>query len=300
MKIGLFAVVLNELPLKEVIGWGREVGFETLELGGWPVEKGGRKFTGTNLDVTKLTKAKADEIAGWFDENRMEISSIGYYDNMLHPDKSHRREKIAHLKKVIDAADMLGTDLVGCFIGRDPSKTIIENLKEVKKVFPSLCKYAQGRGVRLMIENCPMENWQFEGLVGNIAHTPEMWEYIFDILDDHKIGLNFDPSHLYWQGIDYLGTTANFKNRIFHIHAKDTEILYNKYSENGIFGEDWWRHRLPGLGEIDWSRFISVLAEAGYDGALSIEHEDPVWYGELEKKKKGLRLGYKHLKQFVI
>jgi sugar phosphate isomerase/epimerase len=144
-----------------------------------------------------------------------------------------------------------------------------------------------------------MVGWQFEGLIGNIACFPEMWCKVFDVLDAFDIGLNYDPSHLLWQGIDYVGIVPQFAKRIYHVHAKDTEIIEANYSLNGIYGRGWWRYRMPGMGEINWGDFISVLAEHGYDGVLSIEHEDPVWHGKLEKSKQGLLLGRRHLAQFL-
>jgi sugar phosphate isomerase/epimerase len=150
-----------------------------------------------------------------------------------------------------------------------------------------------------MIENCPMVGWQFENLAGNIAHTPDMWSKIFDVLSDFSIGLNYDPSHLLWLGIDYVGMVAEFADRIWHTHAKDTEIIEAACERNGIYGKGWWRHRMPGMGEIDWGCFISALGEHGYDGVLSIEHEDPVWHGTTEKSKQGLVLARRHLAQFL-
>ena len=90
---------------------------------------------------------------------------------------------------------------------------------------------------------------------------------------------------------------------------KDTEILSAGKYKYGLFGRQidpvpwksgWWRYRMPGLGEINWQKFISVLQEHGYDNVLSIEHEDPVWEGSEEKIKAGLTLGFKHLSRFVI
>lgn len=296
MKIGFLTGALRELSLEELAAWASEAGFEMLECGAWPMKRG---QTGPNLDVAGLTAATASELARMMADLGLEISSLGYYDNMLAPDAKVRAAKSKHLKKVIAAAERLGVGLVGCFIGRHPSKTLDENLPEVKKVFAPLCKYAADHGVRLMIENCPMVGWQFEGLAGNIAYSPEMWAKIFDVLSDHAMGLNYDPSHLLWLGIDYTELIAEFVDRIWHVHAKDTEIVEAAYARDGIYSRGWWRYRMPGLGEIDWGRFISVLGEHGYDGVLSIEHEDPVWEGTTEKCKQGLVLGRRHLAQFL-
>jgi sugar phosphate isomerase/epimerase len=296
MKIGFLTGALNELPLEEVAAWASEAGFQTLECGAWPMKKGQK---GPNLDVAGLTKTKAAELARMMADLGLEISSLGYYDNMLAPEPAARTEKSKHLKKVIDAAELLGVGLVGCFIGRNPAKKLDENLPEVKKVFGPLCKYAADHGVRLMIENCPMVGWQFEGLVGNIACMPDMWLKIFDVLSGSEIGLNYDPSHLLWLGIDHVALIPEFIDRIWHTHAKDTEIVDAAYARDGIYGRNWWRYRMPGLGEIDWCQFISVLGEHGYNGVLSLEHEDPVWEGTTEKSKQGLVLARRHLARFL-
>jgi len=154
-----------------------------------------------------------------------------------------------------------------------------------------------------------MDNWVKFGLPGNYAYSPELWEALFNELPDKNFGLNLDPSHLYWLRIDYIRTVKDFATKIFHAHAKDTEILSDGVYNYGILGKQvnpepwksgWWRYRMPGLGEIDWQKFITTLQEYGYDYVLSIEHEDPVWEGSEEKVKKGLQLGLKHLKQFVV
>jgi len=297
MKIGFLTAALRMQPLEEMAAWASEVGFEMLEFAAWPLKKGEKGSS--NLDVAGMTKAKAAELSGLMADLGLEISSLGYYDNMLAAEPEARRAKTAHLKKVIDAAARLGVGLVGCFAGRHAGKTLDENLVEVKKVFMPLCRYAADHGVRLMLENCPMEGWQFEGLVGNIAYNPEMWCKIFDVLDEFDVGLNYDPSHLHWLGIDHTGLIPEFAERIVHVHAKDTEIIEERAHRNGFYSSGWWRYRIPGMGEIDWGRFISVLGECGYDGVLSIEHEDPVWHGEPEKKKQGLVLGRRHLAQFL-
>ena len=148
-----------------------------------------------------------------------------------------------------------------------------------------------------------MPGWQFEGLIGQIGFAPFMWDEMFSRIPDKNFGLNLDPSHLHWLGIDYIKAVKDYKDRIFHAHAKDTEILSDNIYNLSIAMTQhggWWRYRMPGLGEIDWGRFISALQEHGYDYALSIEHEDPIWSGSEEKIKQGLRLGIKHLRRFVL
>jgi sugar phosphate isomerase/epimerase len=308
MKLGFLTACLPDLSLEELVKFASGQGFKTLELAAWPVDSS-RDYQARQIDAAKFNKSEAVRVKDIFKENNIEISAMAYYDNNLHPDLEQRKKYLHHLKKVIDTAGLLDVGLVGTFVGSRPDKTPNENIKEIGKVFKDILKYADDRGVKIMIENCPMENWVKFGLPGNYAYSPELWDALFNELPSENFGLNLDPSHLYWLGIDYLQAAEDYAEKIFHAHAKDTEILAEGEYKYGLFGRQidpvpwksgWWRYRMPGLGEIDWSKFISVLQENGYDNVLSIEHEDPIWEGSEEKVKTGLKLGYKYLSQFVV
>jgi len=308
MKLGFLTACLPDLSLEELVKFASGQGFKTLELAAWPVDSL-RDYQARQIDAAKFNKSEAVRVKDIFKENNIEISAMAYYDNNLHPDLEQRKKYLHHLKKVIDTAGLLDVELVGTFVGSRPDKTPNENIKEIGKVFKDILKYADDRGVKIMIENCPMENWVKFGLPGNYAYSPELWDALFNELPSENFGLNLDPSHLYWLGIDYLQAAEDYAEKIFHAHAKDTEILAEGEYKYGLFGRQidpvpwksgWWRYRMPGLGEIDWSKFISVLQENGYDNVLSIEHEDPIWEGSEEKVKTGLKLGYKYLSQFVV
>jgi sugar phosphate isomerase/epimerase len=111
---------------------------------------------------------------------------------------------------------------------------------------------------------------------------------------DANLGLNFDPSHLHWQGIDYLEAVDWFKDRIFHTHAKDVEIKRHMLRWVGNQSGGWWRYVIPGYGEINWGVYIARLRAAGYNGVLSIEHEDSAFGVE-----EGFIKGQRHLAQYV-
>ncbi len=108
---------------------------------------------------------------------------------------------------------------------------------------------------------------------------------MFTAVPSPALGLCYDPSHLYWQGIDYIQPIWDFRDRIYHAHAKDTEILLAGRNHYGMYGrqlsataeQNWWRYRLPGYGHVDWYRYLDTLYQVGYDAVLSVEHEDPVW-----------------------
>jgi sugar phosphate isomerase/epimerase len=308
MKLGFLTACLPKLKLEELVQWSSKQGFQTLELASWPA-KSSRDYQAKQIDAANFTKDDAKRVNEIFSKYNMSISAMAYYDNNLHPDMKKRNAYLKHLRKVIDTAGMLNVKLVGTFVGSRPDKTPTQNMKEIGKVFREVVKYAEDRNVKIMIENCPMENWVKFGLPGNYAYSPELWDAMFNEVPSKNFGLNLDPSHLYWLGIDYIQVIKDYSQKIFHAHAKDTEVLAEGEYNYGLFGRQiepipwksgWWRYRMPGLGEINWMKFISTLQEYKYDYVLSIEHEDPVFEGTEEKVKKGLILGYKHLSQYTI
>ena len=302
MKLGFLTACLRQLSFRDVVSWAASEGFETIELAAWPRESRRGGVAG-QLDVAKLTRNQAEEAKGVLAEHGLTISAMAYYENNLHPDTNKRRGFHKHLRKVIDSASLLGVELVGTFVGGRPMRPALV-MKEAGSLFRDLVAYAEDHGVKLMIENCPMENWVKHGLPGNYAYSPELWDALFNEVPSESFGLNFDPSHLYWLGIDHLRATREYAGRIFHAHAKDTEFLPEGRYRYGVLAEQlgdnpwrsgWWRYRMPGSGEIDWKAFVDALREVGYTGVLSIEHEDPEYEGSEEKVKEGLRLGRRHL-----
>jgi sugar phosphate isomerase/epimerase len=308
MKLGFLTACLPRVSLEDLLLWASKQGFRTIELAAWPV-KSTRDYQARQIDVARFTRSDADRVKDLLMELGMEISAMAYYDNNLDADLRKRKHYHDHLKHVIDAAALLDVRLVGTFVGARQDRSPAENMKEIGKVFRGLVRYAGDRGVRVMIENCPMDGWQRVGLPGNFAYSPELWDALFNEVPGKNFGLNFDPSHLYWLGIDYLRAAKEYGRKIFHAHAKDTEILPEGMYRHGICDRQidptpwksaWWRYRIPGLGSIDWRKLVSTLQEAGYDNVLSIEHEDPVWEGSEKKVKQGLAIGLKHLSQFVV
>jgi sugar phosphate isomerase/epimerase len=307
MKIGFLTACLPNVGLEDLARWAGEEGFTAIELAAWPAASD-RDYQGRQIDVANFSRDDAARASDLFARHGLSVSAMAYYDNNLDPNRAARDHHHGHLKKVIQAARLLGVDLVGTFVGARPDRSPGENMKEIGEIFRELVKHAADNGVRLMIENCPMESWQRFGLPGNFAYSPELWDALFNEVPSDSFGLNFDPSHLYWLGIDYLRAAKEYAPKIFHAHAKDTEFLADGTYRHGTFGRQidpipwksgWWQYRIPGLGKIDWKAFIGVLRESGYDHALSIEHEDPVWEGSEEKVKQGLALGLKHLSRFV-
>jgi sugar phosphate isomerase/epimerase len=303
MKLGLMSANLPNLSLEQLASWAAENGFEMLELACWPPGKAERRYAGvTHIDVTDLDAQKAKQILGIVGKYGLEISSLAYYPNPLHPDPKHREMVVGHLKKVIVAAEMLGTPIVGTFVGRDKDKTLEDNWAMFKEVWPPIVKFAAEHKVRIAIENCPMifSNDEWPG-GNNLAISPAVWSKMFEIMPDENFGLNLDPSHLVWQFIDYVRAVYEFKERIFHVHAKDLRIDYEQLYQNGVMslGMGWQIPRLPGLGDVKWDKFISALYGAGYDYVISIEHEDRAFEKTEELIKRGFLLSRDVLKPYI-
>ncbi len=292
MKIGFINACLAELTLEEQLKWAHEGGLKTIELHTAP------RTLKIDLQKVATNREEASRIKELLAQYDIEISSLLLGGHHLHPDPTRREASQAHLKNMIAAAAALNVPAVTTFIGRDHNLTVADNMKLVRQIWPDLMRYAEEHGRRIAIENCPMMDEWPSGY--NIAYAPAVWEEVFSLIPSPLLGLNFDPSHLLWLGIDYIAALKKFAPKVFLAQAKDTEILPDKLNQVGILGEGWWRYRLPGLGQVDWGKFINTLYEIGYDGPISIEHEDPVWEGSLDKVQRGLLFSQKYLSQFIL
>ena len=281
MKVGFFTAILRNLKFEQVLEWASKHGFELIEVYSAPGSP--------HIDPSK-DLSRASEIKKLLEKYNVGISAISYHPNNLHPDLEKRKEFNEHLKKCIEMAYKLEVNVVSTFAG-SPAHYLSADLNylldEFEKVFKEIVKYAEDRNVKIAFENCPAGGW-------NLAYNPTMWDLLFERVPSDNLGLNLDPSHLVWQFIDYVSVARKYGKKIFHTHAKDTEVLYDKLSEVGIYGRGWWRYRIPGWGEIDWRAYITALREGGYDFVLSIEHEDPVF-----KPIEGVLLGKKYLENIL-
>jgi sugar phosphate isomerase/epimerase len=302
MKLGFFTAALPGNTLEQAAQWGAESGFQAIEIACWPLEKAARRYAGvTHINVTELDKAQAKDIRKMLDGYGLTVSSLGYYPNPLHPDPEHRETVIGHLKKVIEAAEMLEVPVVGTFIGKDRNKTVPQNLEDYAKIWPPIVQFAKEHGVKIAIENCPMIFSYDEWPGGdNLATTPAIWRKMWEIIPEDNFGLNLDPSHLIWQMIDYERVIGEFRDKIFHAHAKDLHIDRDGLYNHGVtsLGMGWQIPRLPGLGDVDWGKFIAALTAVGYDYVVSIEHEDRAFEGDEELVKRGFYLSRDVLKPY--
>jgi len=303
MKLGLLTAAFPELKLEEIARWAAENGFESLEITCWPYEKAARRYAGvTHINVDGITSQTAKEIRAMLKNYGLDISAMAYYPNPLQADLIKRNSEIEHIKKVILAAELLEVSVVGTFVGNDKNKTDVQNLEEYAKVWPAIVKFAKEHGRKIGIENCPMFFSYDEWPNGNnLAHTPALWRKMWEIIPDDNFGLNLDPSHLILQMIDIERVVREFKDRIFHVHAKDLMVDWEGVYQNGIFskGMGWQVPRLPGLGDVKWDRFIGSLYSVGYDSFISIEHEDRAFEGSEAKVKQGFLIARDCLRPYI-
>lgn len=301
MKIGFLTNALVEQAkrsgrdsfqtLDQVAGWAADHGFTDLECG----------------PMLPLDRAAYERVLS---EGRIGITALIYCRNYLSTDAEEAANHLAELKKRIEFAGTLGIDKVVTSTGidktieegiydRDPNvkdrgnmirRIPVRSLDRVVDLFGPLVELAEKNNVRLCFENCP--------LMGNIAISPVMWRRLFERLDSDRLGIAYDPSHLVWEMIDPYAPINEFKDRIFHVHAKDAAIDRRQLAQTGILTDfSWWSYRIPGRGELDWNKLLGMLRQNGYDGTVSLEHEDAAYEGSLEAVEQGLLDGKAYLEQ---
>ena len=302
MQLGFVSAILADQSLEQVLEFAELEAFQCVELMCWPAGKAERKFAGvTHIDVTNPKTIPADDILELADTAGVEISALGYYPNPLDPDPEVSRRAVEHLKKVILAAEKLGLSRVNSFIGRDWTRSVDENWPRFLKTWKPLIRLAEDHGVRVGIENCPMSFTRDEWPGGkNLASSPAIWRRMFSDIASESFGLNYDPSHLAFQRMDWLKPLREFRSKLFHVHAKDVLILKDRLDDVGIFAypKEYHIPRIPGFGEIDWGRFVGTLMEVGYDGPVCIEVEDDTFGKTLEGRQRALRVSRNVLEPF--
>ena len=306
MKLGFVSAILDQSSYEEMMDIASSLGFECVEVACWPQGKAERRYAGvSHIDVERVLADEAYKahILSYAKEKKVEISSLAFYPNTLDGDLEKRAAAVEHLKNVIRASAALGVNLVTTFIGRDQTKTVEANLDEMMTVWPGILDLAKEKGVRVAIENCPMlfgpDQWPGGQ---NLMTTPDIWKKVFELLPYDTFGINYDPSHFVWQMIDYIKPIYEFRDRIFHVHYKDIKLYPDKLNRVGIMAYplSFMSPKLPGLGDVDWGRYVSALTDIGYDGFTCIEVEDKAFEGSLENVVKSLRLSKRYMEQFVI
>ena len=303
MKLGFVSAILADLNLEENLALAQRIGYDCVEVMCWPPGKADRRYAGvTHLDVTSFSEREAESTRRSCEKFGVSISGLGYYPNLLSPHADEAAVAVGHLRKVISAAALLGVPQVNTFIGRDWTKSCDDNWPRFLETWKPLISHAEQCGVRIGIENCPMLFSADEWPGGkNLATSPAIWRRMFaDIPSDH-FGLNYDPSHLVWQQMDPIKPLREFRDKLFHIHAKDVRVDRDRLNDVGILAAPLLYHtpKLPGLGDVNWGQFFSILSDCGYHGPVCVEVEDRAFEASLALRQNSLRQSHDFLRNFI-
>jgi len=303
MTLGFASAILPDETLEEVFAIAAESKYDCVELMCWPPGGAERRYAGvTHINVIDFDQAKADAVLALAQKYGIAISGLGYYPNPLSPVADEAEVAVNHLKQVIVAAAFLGVRQVNTFIGRDWTKSVEDNWPRFQRTWRPLVEFAEDHQVRIGIENCPMSFTDDEWPGGkNLAHSPAIWRRMFEDIPSPLFGLNYDPSHMVWQHMDYLAPMREFANRIFHVHAKDVRVDQHLLNDVGIMATPLQYHtpKLPGTGDIDWGKFFSVLGDVGYRGPICVEVEDRIFEGDLNQRKLSLQQSVTFLRNYI-
>jgi sugar phosphate isomerase/epimerase len=275
------------------VEFAKSEGFTSMILGSSP---------GSTLDALTITDSQIDEVKTTLRKFDMHVSALQVGNNSIAADPAERAREIDYFVKSIHLAGKLGIPYIGTQSGKDPSKEFQQQVDEIVRVYTE--KYfpaCEQNHVRILWEPYPE--------APNIATSPVGFEALFKGFGDSPyVGLQYDPSHLVRQFMDPIQTARDFVNHIYDVHLKDTEIFWPVLRAGGINPVNkarWWTYRIPGMGSINWRDFFSILQEAGYDGAMSVEQEDP-FYGADDPGpdfspdfKTGFIMAKRYLAQYV-
>ena len=303
MKLGFVSAILPELSLREVLETAARLGYDCVEIMCWPVGKAERRYAGvTHINVDELDEDAVRTVHDLTRDTGVVISGLGYYPNPLAPDKEESAKAVEHIKKVIAASAKLGIGQMNTFIGRDWTKSVDDNWPRFLETWRPVIQFADEQNVNIGIENCPMFFTNDEWPGGkNLATSPKIWRRMFADIPSPRFGLNYDPSHMIWQHMDYLAPLREFAGRIHHAHAKDVRMDNHKLNDVGILANPLEYHtpKLPGMGDVDWGKFISVLGDAGYRGPVCVEVEDRSFEDSLESRIASLQQSVTYLRNFI-
>jgi sugar phosphate isomerase/epimerase len=303
IRLGFVSAVVADQSFEATVDLAAEIGYDCVEMLCWPVGKAERRYAGvTHVDVASLTDAKVREIRDYLARRRVSISSLGYYPNFLQADDRKAEGEVEHFRKVISASAKLGVNIATTFVGRDHTRSLDDNLARFREIWPGIVEHAEKEGVRIGIENCPMLFTGDEWPGGkNLASSPAIWRRMFSEIPSRSFGLNYDPSHMVWQQMDYIKPIYEFRDRIVHAHVKDAKLLRDKLDDVGILATPLEYHtpKLPGLGEVKWGLYFSALTDIGFEGSACVEVEDRAYEGSFEARKASLVQSHAYIRQFV-
>ncbi len=278
MKIGFYTSTFNDRPLEEVVDFAASAGFDAIEI-----DVGGHIKT---PDKVRSAVALARE-------HNLYVSSITYFGNQLDADNAKRKDLRSRTSEFAQAIGETGVPIFVIFPGRNDEASDEANYDDFAAYANGLIAETAASGLIFAIENWPGPKDNFVGT------TPRGWQELFKRIPDRRFGLEFDPSHFLRIGVDPYQALEDVKDRIAILHAKDTAIDPAVQQAVGYHGKGWWQYKLPGLGLLDWTKFLRQAVSYGFDGTISIEHEDAAygWPGkDLEARKEGERVGLSYLR----
>ena len=289
MRIGIITVVFQELPFEEMLDHVVDIGLSAVEIG-----TGG--YPGSHhcpVDELLESESRREEYLEAITSRGLIISAFSCHNNPVHPDRQTAQEADEVLRKTVRLASLMDVPVINCFSGLPagaPGDTMpnwvtcpwpphfLEMLdyqwNEVTiPYWVSMAKFGQDHGIKFAVEMHPGI------LVYNVDTLLRLRNAVGPV-----IGCNFDPSHLFWNGVDPVAAIRKLGDAIFHVHGKDVYVDPLNISVNGCndnkhynrIAERSWTFRTIGYGhdEKTWKDIISALRMVGYDYVISIEHED--------------------------
>ncbi|MCL2030677.1 MAG: sugar phosphate isomerase/epimerase [Oscillospiraceae bacterium] len=311
MKLGVFTVALGDRSAEEAFAWLSARGVQAVEIGcgGYP----GR----AHCDPEELLAdpARLDAFAGLLKRYNLTVSALSVHSNHVHPQKAVRETAAEHFALALRLAEKLGVDTVVTFSGCPGGHDGAQRPNWVTCAWPpdygEILQYQWDEVLIPFWKQAVQEAARYG--VTKIALEPHPGFCVYNAETLLKlrqaagpaIGANFDPSHLFWQGADPAQSILALKGAIYHFHAKDTRINPYTTAVNGVLDTGSllglenrsWLFRTVGYGHgADvWGGIFTALRLAGYDGAVSIEHEDAFMSIE-----EGLEKGIRFLKDVLL
>jgi sugar phosphate isomerase/epimerase len=294
MKLGivLAGVLRSRIDYAELCAWAARNGYGAIDV---PIDR-----------------EDAVEVAG---RAGLAVAAINAGASLIVADDAERERNVAAVIARVDQAARQKIPFVQLGHARIPDPGVVpwgapdeETLRCAQLGLTPVCAHAELLGVKIVMEN-------YAAAGRNFATTPANWRALFEAVPSPALGLCFDPSHLVFLGIDWLRALREFGSRVYYAHAKDTELNPEALYQHGILARDygrmpsslgpsaqgWWRFTLPGFGTVDWGRYTSALREVGFDGILSVEHEDDAWgwRSDVPRTLEGLKVTERYLRQYL-
>jgi len=288
MKVGIrHTSRLNNMPFENVCVWMAANGFDTIDV--------------PKIDANMIQVAETNGVG------------IGQVDmvadsRLLSEDSGQREKALSATRESIQRA--VGHGVNNMFYvtpaPADPSQERAVTFEQWARTMPVIVDFAESVGATIALEGWPGGSIYHE----RIGATPEMLRSMFEVCPSLAFGVNYDPSHLIRLGVDPIRFLKEFGHRAHHVHAKDTafdeEALYlygrikPSFDHQQAFGEGYWRYCIPGEGQTNWPPIIKLLEDFGFDGILSIEHEDGRYYGSWELESEGFIRARAFLKKYIL